>query len=789
MIILCKEKIQSLGVALIFPLSLGILHVNNLLKAWLYPDSDDYCFSHPVLWALILMNMLFFFCMLGFAKYSKQQALFQLLCHSMMFSVWTAIFIKYFSDALWIIFYLEHHGLIDHLSQTWQGYLGVEKWIYACMTAFALGFQLLSETSSVSFLEKKTVPAGLFMLSFLFPVAFLISPVLGSLYLFSTDDTQNFKDISANFKGQLNIFYSLAFSVLMTVSLHAKSKNRMALSTLIYFFKVNVAFMALSIIFQILAAILPFFKLSSGSVMDKFTLAFDHVKTNGFALTPTVFMFLIALLAKKYYQKKLLDESVTANPTTGKFGTAAWMSEKELYEKGSYDPATGPVIGTDAQGRPLYFPLLNTLILGPPGSGKSLKYMSALLLEDRASFILDIKGELLAVTARHRAQAMGRAVIAIDPYGISRQQDFIKSPFLTGDYAINPFDYLPEEETERDRMLTAFADSFIISDAYVGGASRHFEENAKILIRGYMDYMMKTMQEKKERILNKLYKIMCESRESSDNTFKRMQLAGGYAAAAANQILRVGSHERGSILSTAYRQIDWIGDSNIQRVLSQSNFNLGEFLKGNMDIYVLLPNEQVREKSRLIRMLLALIKSLVTQAVPSQLPAKKMLFILDELAQFGYCQDVEQFIEVMRSYKAVIWPAFQSMDQITKVYKKTDLFLGMPLKTIFTIDDLDTMRWIQSSMGKTTVNTKSFSITAGDSRQKMQVYGGNVSKSETENIHETGIDLIPLNEIREWPFDEQLILWTGNKPLKCKKIIYYKHPLFKGKFDENPFEK
>jgi hypothetical protein len=29
----------------------------------------------------------------------------------------------------------------------------------------------------------------------------------------------------------------------------------------------------------------------------------------------------------------------------------------------------------------------------------------------------------------------------------------------------------------------------------------------------------------------------------------------------------------------------------------------------------------------------------------------------------------------------------------------------------------------------------------------MQVYGGSISNSETENVHEAGIDLIKLNEI------------------------------------------
>jgi type IV secretion system protein VirD4 len=303
-----------------------------------------------------------------------------------------------------------------------------------------------------------------------------------------------------------------------------------------------------------------------------------------------------------------------------------------------------------------------------------------------------------------------------------------------------------------------------------------------------MDFMMKT-SEKESRTLVGLYHLMCEEKEEADKTFKLMKEACGHAAAAANQVLRVGSQERGSILSTAYRQIDWIGDSNIQKLLKGNNFNFRSFLKGNMDIYVILPNEQVKDKSRLVRMLLALIKAITTQALPSELPQDKILFLLDELAQFGYCEDVEQFIEVMRSYRTVIWSVFQSMSQIQKVYKKPDLFLGMPIKQFFTLDDLDTLRWIQALGGKTTIKTKSLSTSHSDSHQKLQVYRGNISNSESENVQETGIDLIKLNEIRELPFDDQIIFWAGNKPIRCKKLVYHQHPYFKGRFDENPFER
>ena len=158
-----------------------------------------------------------------------------------------------------------------------------------------------------------------------------------------------------------------------------------------------------------------------------------------------------------------------------------------------------------------------------------------------------------------------------------------------------------------------------------------------------------------------LYQLMSESIEDAKMTFEEMAGLQGRAGAAANQISRVGVDERGSILSTSYRQIDWMGDSNIQDTLVSSNFNLTDFLKGNMDIFVVLPEDQVKEHNRLVRMLMALLMGQIVQANPSELPKQKIVFLLEELAQLGYCPDVEQCIEVLRARGVVVWTVFQTL--------------------------------------------------------------------------------------------------------------------------------
>jgi len=467
------------------------------------------------------------------------------------------------------------------------------------------------------------------------------------------------------------------------------------------------------------------------------------------------------------------------------FGSAAWAKKQDLGKLNAYSKQNGLWVGTDFNGRDLYLPLQNKLILAPPGGGKtSCASIPALLSYEGPVFVFDVKGELWATTARYRAQTLNRKIITIDPFGVTKQPHFAahKPASLLEEYCFNPLDLLMDGTDDSDRILTAFATSMLITE---GGYAKHFEENAKILIRGILDYLLK--QNHLPRTLPTLYQLLSDPPEALKQTFVDMQGYSERAASAANQVLRVGGDEKGSILSTTYRQLDWLSDRNIQRVLSRSNFDLRDFLNGNMDIYLILPEDQVKEHARLVRMIITMLMFLFVQNKRAEKPKQKVLFLLEEVAQLGYCADVEQAIEVLRARGVVIWTFFQSLSQI-KSYQKPDLFLGAPIKQIFTIDDVPTMQWVQSLAGKQTVQVSSRTMNKGKSKRHLQFNSSTFTSGAGESIQETGVDLLHLNEIRELSKDEQLIFIQSAPPIHCQKIQYLNHPLFEGKYDSNPLE-
>ena len=694
----------------------------------------------------------------------------------------------FYLDMLYLFEIAKHKNDYQAFADTVPLYLYQESWFYLFLcflmiVIFLLKKMLYKETDVMPLAHIKFYCVSLTLLSpwvIVYPVQLMNINLLKNLY------SKHFIEVPLILSFSLNLMYSLLSILVLVVAIRLRDNYKLSIDWLKKLATLTGVGLSMAILLQLFFTLVAYKIFSDRGGLSLWQmLSATRSQRDIIKFSPLLCTCLFVGVFRQFLKKKQFDDTTETDQTSGNFGTARYANRKDLERLNAYHPGNGPFIGA-LDNQSLYLPLYNKLTISPPGGGKTTSSSIPILLtHDGPVFVFDIKGELWAVTARFRSEVLGRQIVVIDPFGVTKGDDFKrgKKEALLKEYRLNPFDWIPEDQKQRDRMINAFAASFVINE---GGFATHFDENAKILIRGYIDYMMSL--DAKARGLPMLYELMSESIEEAQNTFDQMALLEGRAGAAANQINRVGADERGSILSTSYRQIDWMGDSNIQDTLSESNFDLRDFLKGNMDIFIVLPEDQVKEYNRLFRMIMSLLMSMIVQSNPSDLPQKKMLFLLEELAQLGASPDVEQCIEVMRIRGVIVWTVFQALKQI-EMFEKPDLFLSVPLKQIFTNDDTPTMQWIQTLGGKKTVLTKTLSTNKGDSRQKMQAFGGSVSSGEGESIHETGVDLIQLNEIRELPFDEQFVFLHGAKPLRCKKVRYFEHADFLGKYDPNPLER
>ena len=496
-------------------------------------------------------------------------------------------------------------------------------------------------------------------------------------------------------------------------------------------------------------------------------------------LIPVVLAF-ISFGTQAYYKSRQ-DE------TSGEHGTAAFANKQDLKDMGAYTTGENKVLfGQDEKGNFLYHENCNRMILAESGGGKTSGLLIPALLDHRGgAFVNDMKsGEICCVTARQRFEAFGHEIVTIDPYSITRTAEFLKDKpayLFNKIYRYNPLDSIPKDDKNRDAAISALVTS-LVRRSDDGGKSNHFEDLADTLLKGLIEWVIMTHE---KPTLIGVYDILDQPKETLESILQEMQ-ASSYlrAKAAGSQVFAAAHEERGSILTTTKNQISWLADPNLRELVSETNFDLQDFVKGKMDIYVILPAASSKEQKCAFRMLLASARNLMIRTPKSQYAKEELLFLFDELGQLGYCEDIEQMIPIMRAYNARFWGVFQDLGQIHKYGAMKGLFTGAKMLHFFGVTDNDTIKWICEIGGQKTYISNSTSESKGQSGSK----NGGQSKNESLSTQESGTNLLKYNQVREMKGDDQLVIIQGERPIKCKKVIYFKEPYFKGKYDRNYLE-
>ena len=686
--------------------------------------------------------------------------------------------------------FFENMGI--YVDQNIGFYLTILLLMMGLSVLFKRGFKLTFEKVNDRFIR------GVFIFgAMLVPLVTIIPlPIMG-LRLFLSFADADYQEIPPRILLAQNLLYVGFGLLLLVVAYRIRKKTKEQLSFMLKLTNTVGVLSGFAMMFELFMLVYPYKLLADmGQIDGRRFLYYGgiDIKTNIFALGLLLIFTLAVSLFRQHIKKVQFDDLHNEDNAGVEHGGAKWASHENIKDYGFYSSVGKIYAAQDENGERMYFPLANRTVLAPPGGGKTTSVATPLgLLYDGPMLILDYKGELWAVMARHRFEVFGRKQIAIDPFNILQQPEFQYKADLTRKpeevltkYRINPFHMIPTEPDARQRALSAFASSFIVREDN-GGSSAHFYDNAETWIRGMIDYVLKTVPYEAQGFSTLLLSIQTPLDELND-LLSSMKKYGGDAAQAADMVEKMGSDEKGSLFSTAARQLAWLTDVNMQDCLSFSNFEIEEIITGNADIYVVLPADAARTHGRLIRMIIALIRGSLIRLRPSELPEKKIIFLLDELAQLGKCPDIEQVIEIFRSYGLIVVSIFQFLSQIEE-FNKPDVFTNATILQFFTNKDNDTMKFIQEKFSKSTILQKTLSNNKGDQKQKNQVWGGSVSVGEGESVQSGGVDMVHFDQIREMPKDEQWFLVDNNRPIKAKKLPYYQDDYFADcHYDPNPIE-
>jgi type IV secretory pathway TraG/TraD family ATPase VirD4/Holliday junction resolvasome RuvABC ATP-dependent DNA helicase subunit len=377
------------------------------------------------------------------------------------------------------------------------------------------------------------------------------------------------------------------------------------------------------------------------------------------------------------------------------------------------------------------------------GKGRSA-IIPNLLTWPGSALVIDPKGTNAAVTAARRGHGggrvtafMGQEVHVVDPFGIV--------PGVTS-ARFNPLAAIDPNSMHYAEEVNLLADALVVAER--DGGSSHWDESVRILIAGLIAYMVET---KPGATLTDVRRTITNEGANLDDTLEAMLAASGIAKTAAALILNAGPNERGSFITTALRNTQWLESAAMQAVLSSSDFDIRDIKKKEMTVYVVLPPEYLEEHKRFMRLFVNLAIRGISQGAK---PRNPILFILDEFYSLGHLTVLEKASGLLSGYGLKLWPVIQNISQLRHLYPHNweTFFANAGAVQFFGVNDKATGEYLISRLGKYVRKEK-----IGQIVQRIASQLREVNEVEREVSREAA---------------KQIIFRNGDLPLLVKRLRY-----------------
>jgi type IV secretion system protein VirD4 len=417
------------------------------------------------------------------------------------------------------------------------------------------------------------------------------------------------------------------------------------------------------------------------------------------------------------------------------------------------------------------------------GKGVSL-IVPNLLLYPGSALVIDPKGENAQITAGRRGKGtaaggkgLGQDVHVLDPFKITG----IRSA------CFNPLEVIDvKDKFVEDAGL--FADALIIHP----DKDRHWTETAQEILRALIMVARADPDPGRQNLVTvrKLLLLtdpsiddkLFESGVTTYNESKRRMTA----QQALIEILKqqVGRHreicygaachlegmaeeERGSVLSTAMTQTQWLDGDWAENVLLSSDFSMHDLKRKQMTVYLCLPAMQMGTHARWLRLMILL--AMIVMERTKERPPAPVLFVLDEFPVLGHIEAVETAAGLMAGFDVKLWTILQNVGQLKRHYKDTwETFVANSgVLTAFGVVDQESLNVMSEKLGRM--------------RMVEQVSTGAVGSALTSGAapfrdERHDVPLLAGHEIshifrRE--AQRMLIAGAGTMPAVAERFIYY----------------
>jgi type IV secretion system protein VirD4 len=408
----------------------------------------------------------------------------------------------------------------------------------------------------------------------------------------------------------------------------------------------------------------------------------------------------------------------TTSPTD--LGSADYATTNDINARSEHDKTNNhhaPLHIGAAGGEPLtWYTDKHVLVLAGSRTGKGRDILIPNLLRYQGStFVIDPKGENYRVTANYR-RTLG-SVRVLDPWRVIDD--------LTHDQraSFNPLALLAKSEPESVDRADVLAHGLVLDS----GTESHWSHSARALWKALLLHVATADEFTDTRdliaarriLLNGFLPPRSDSTRSDGeegkgtrplSTLERMAENAAFEGIISDfalSLLATPEKERGSIISYAARQTDFLDTPALRRSLAATGDGVpiafSEWRKNVMSCYVSIPADKLEGSGlRWVRLVVsAALNEMLTEQAPPALPVQ---FILDELASLKRLEQVERAVGLAAGYGVQIWAVWQDLAQMKDLYEsRWSSFIGNAgVRYVFGINDFDTAKYISDYLGAST---------------------------------------------------------------------------------------
>ena len=442
----------------------------------------------------------------------------------------------------------------------------------------------------------------------------------------------------------------------------------------------------------------------------------------------------------------------------------------------------------------------HAVTIAPPRTGKGALIAANMLAPDGrgwqgSTVTIDPRGELYPIVARRRRE-LGREVILLDPYGVidrhREQHPHCYLPKEVKKHTYNPLDFLRGEE-KAVQDIDVLVQGLLTPPANDAGNSRHFHESARRLVSGHIAWAKYRAGEEKGNLAHVFDNLSAgpdRRRELMARILAHDAFAGGLAHRAMESEMAVSSQESGSNYTTIANQMQFLAHPEIQAQTAASTFDPHDLAEGNMDIFVVVPEEVLKAARPWLRLWIA-----IPFAVASRRSLKKdMLVVMDEMPAVGYLEPVMDAWRTGAGRGVHFWAFAQALSGIDGSWGKQRRQEMIDLSEVVQIlgwarADAAGAEEISKTIGHATFEGYTQTSSGTPMGRSVLLAANKVTTGDSRNLVKERI--VRSEDLLMMKPDEQYVIAASKElprdAMRLNNIRYWMHAALRGDADPNPY--